>query len=312
MPKDPFKNDDEGSQGSLVDQFHKTVREAQGGGRDDDDGDETEEQEVRTEVNEETGKEEVVVTRAQKKQQRGVMREENERLRREKDELNTRLARLEGAFAARQNVRDNTDETDDETEFEAAYEKLQDEHNAAYQAMIAKQKAGTLTEADKTAYKKTSAKIERQRIEMAAERLVERRMAGNVQETAVEVTRAAIRNQYSDVYSNPRAVQYAEGEYRKAIALGKKDGRETLDEAMNSARRAFRMAREPAPSESQRSRFSGAPRGRSGGEREPQTVRMTPELRSMANAKYSHLKNEDDRYKAWANNEGKRMLNDKD
>jgi hypothetical protein len=82
---------------------------------------------------------------------------------------------------------------------------------------------------------------------------------------------------------------------------------------MSSARRAFGMVKEPAPTESQRARFTAPPRGRTGGEREPVTIRMTSELRRMANAKYSHIKDEDKRYKMWASKEGRSLLGeDKD
>jgi hypothetical protein len=39
---------------------------------------------------------------------------------------------------------------------------------------------------------------------------------------------------------------------------------------------------------------------------------MTPELRRMANAKYSHVKDEEKRYKLWANNEGRALMKDDD
>jgi hypothetical protein len=296
MAKDPFGEDD--------DDKEKVVKDAT-----DDDGDDGEVTMERDAAGKEVA---VVSTRAQKKRERGNMREENERLRRENEENRVRLARLEGAFMARNNVRDATDEDDgddDDADFDERYSQLQRQHTDAYKALIAK--GQSVTQADKDEYQKLSARIERQRIEMTAERLIERRAGQQAQQTAQDVMRAAIRARNADVYAKPAAVLYAEGEFRKLRAMGKPDSQETLDMAMGAARRAFGMTKEPAPTESQRARFAGPPRGQTsasgngGG-----TIRMTPELRRMANAKYSHIKDEEKRYKMWANKEGRALLGD--
>jgi hypothetical protein len=303
MPKDVFDDDDDLSEkedkGGPLERFQKQVKEL------------TEDSEVHMEEDA-TGKEVAVVqTRADKKRERFTLREENERLRKENDEAKTRLARLEGAFMARQNVRDDTDEPDDgEEEFERKYSELQKQHTEAYRQLIAK--GHQVTQADKDEYQRMSAKIERQRIEMTADRLIERRQAALSQRTGQDVMRASIRARHEDVYAKPQAVQYAEGEFRKLRAMGKPDNADTLDAAMNAARRAFGMSKEPPPSDVQKSRFAGSPRGNAAPGREPGVVRMTPELRRMANAKYSHVKDEEQRYKLWANREGKALLEDKD
>ena len=304
MPKDVFDDDDDDKggtegEGGPLERFQKQVKDLTDGS------------EVRTEEDATTGTEVVVVqTRADKKRERGTMREENERLRRENEETKTRLARLEGAFMARQ-VKDNTDEGDDgEAEFEQKYAELQRQHTEAYRQLLAR--GHNVTQQEKDDYQRLSAKIERQRIEMTAERLIEKRQAHHSARTGQEVMRAAIRARHGDVYQKPAAVAYAEGEFRKLRATGKPDSAETLDAAMNAARRAFGLSREPAPSEAQKSRFAGPPRGQAVPGREPGVVRMTPELRRMANAKYSHVKDEEARYKLWANKEGRALLEDKD
>lgn len=304
MPKDVFTDDDDekggDDKGGPLERFQKQVKDL------------TEDSEVHMEEDETTGKEVAVVqTRADKKRERLSMREENERLRKENEETKTRLARLEGAYMARQ-IKDNTaDEADDgEEEFETRYADLQKQHTDAYRALVAK--GHQVTQADKDEYQKLSAKIERQRIEMTAERLIEKRQAYQSQRTTSDVMRAAIRTRHEDVYQKPAAVAYAEGEFRKLRATGKPDSAETLDLAMNAARRAFGLSKEPAPTETQKSRFTGSPRGQAAPGREPGVVRMTPELRRMANAKYSHVKSEEERYKLWANKEGRTLLDDKD
>jgi hypothetical protein len=300
MPKDVFTDpDDEKERGDKgpLERFQQQVKDS------------TDDSEVRME-RDDAGAEVAVVTRADKKRERGTMREENERLRRENEETKTRLARLEGAFVARQASRDSTDEEDDgEAEFEERYSQLQKQHTDAYKALIGK--GHNATQAEKDEYAKLSARIERQRIEMTAERLLERRSGEQSMRTTQEVMRAAIRNRHQDVYTKPAAVAYAEGEFRKLRAMGKPDSQETLDIAMHAARRAFGLTREPAPSDATRSRFAGPPRGQST-VREPGVVRMTAELRRMANAKYSHIKDEEKRYKMWANNEGRSLSEDKD
>lgn len=303
MPKDVFDDDDdkEGTEdkGGPLERFQRQVKEL------------TDDSEVHMEEDATTGKEVAVVqTRADKKRERGTMREENERLRKENEETKLRLARLEGAYMARQ-TRDSTDEEDDgEAEFEARYAEMQKQHTDAYRQLLAK--GHNATQADKDEYQRLSAKIERQRIEMTAERLMEKRMAAQAQRTSQEVMRAQIRTRHGDVYEKPAAVAYAEGEFRKLRATGKPDSQETLDLAMNAARRAFGLSKEPPPSDVQKSRFAGSPRGQAAPGREPGVVRMTPELRRMANAKYSHVKDEEARYKLWANKEGKALLEDKD
>lgn len=304
MPKDVFTDDDdekeEKAEGGPLERFQKQVRDL------------TDDTEVRMEQDDATGKEVAVVqTRADKKRERFTMREENERLRKENEEAKTRLARLEGAFIARQNVRDETDEPDsDEAEFEEKYSALQKQHSEAYRQLIAK--GHQVTQTDKDEYQRLSAKIERQRIEMTADRLLEKRQAALSQRAGQEVMRTAIRTRHEDVYQKPQAVAYAEGEFRKLRAMGKPDSAETLDVAMNAARRAFGLSKEPPPSEAQKARFAGSPRGQGAPGKEPGVVRMTPELRRMANAKYSHVKDEEQRYKLWANREGKMLLEDKD
>jgi hypothetical protein len=300
MPKDVFTDpDDEKDDKGPLERFQQQVKDA------------TDDSEVRMERDDQGAEVAVVQTRADRKRERGTMRDENERLRRENEETKLRLARLEGAFSARQNVKDSTDDDEDdgEADFEERYGQLQKQHTDAYRALIAK--GHQVTQADKDEYTKLSARIERQRIEMTAERMLERRSGVDAQRTTQNVMRAAIRARHSDVYQKPAAVAYAEGEFRKLVATGRADSQETLELAMNAARRAFGLGKEPGPTEAQRSRFAGPPRGQSS-VREPGVVRMTPELRRMANAKYSHVKDEEKRYKLWANNEGRSLGKDDD
>lgn len=298
-----FDDDDdkeEKSDAGPLERFQKQVRELTG------------DSEVSIEEDATTGKEVAVVqTRQDKKRERFTLREENERLRKEAEESKVRLARLEGAFMARRAEDATDDEPEgDEAAFEQRYTELQKQHTDAYRQLIAK--GHQATQADKDEYQRMSARIERQRIEMTADRLLEKRQAAMAQQTGAAVMRANIRTRHEDVYAKPQAVAYAEGEFRKLRATGKPDSQETLDLAMNAARRAFGLSKEPPPSDVQKSRFTGSPRGQAVPGREPGVVRMTPELRRMANAKYSHVKDEEARYKLWANREGKMLLEDKD
>lgn len=278
---------------------------------DGDDG--TDEPPVRFERNEDTGEDDPVVplTRKEKKQERLRMRDENAQLRAESIQMRERLARLEGAHSAMSRQGEERDETDAQDDLDAALDQrlteLQDQHTAAWRQLQAR--GQNATQADKDAYAKTIRAIDKEKVRVTTEAIVAQRMAEVQATTQGEVIKAQIRQQYADVYGNPNAVQYAEGEYRKLVASGHKGGPDTLDRAMKEARHAFRMTREPPPSATQRARFAGPPRGRGGpGGAEPESIKMTPELRRMANAAFSHVPDQNKRYELWAKGPGKAML----
>ncbi len=124
-----------------------------------------------------------------------------------------------------------------------------------------------------------------------------------------EQQRHQIRSQYSDVYSNPSAVTYAEGAYKMLLASGEQDGPQLLDKAMNQARVQFRMpgANYMKPTQSDKDRLTGVAGG-GGRNVVDNKVRMGKAEKQMALAMYgdAFAGNEQKAYQAWAKGPGLR------
>ena len=126
-----------------------------------------------------------------------------------------------------------------------------------------------------------------------------------------EQQRHQIRSQYSDVYSNPSAVTYAEGAYKMLLASGEQDGPQLLDKAMNQARVQFRMpgANYMKPTQSDKDRLMGVAGG--GGRNATSSApRMGKAEKQMAMAMYGDAFNGDEKkaYAEWAKKPGKRAV----
>lgn len=295
---------------SAEERFRRRVEGIEGGEEDDTDDDDNDRPEESVEVDETDSDPVVRPTRAEKKRERLRLRDELEETRRKNNELAERIARMEGAQSAMHRQAAVRDETDDEDELDSVLESYQSELESAWNALRAK--GANATEQDKEAYRLKAKEIDKKKAIATADIIVKRRMGEVTEAQSQEAVRAAIRTRYSDVYSNPRAVQYAEGEYRKLVALGERGTPEqVLDKAMEAARTAFRMRSAPPPTERDRRQFSGPPRGRApstgGGDDSGGEIRMTKDLRRMARAMYPNL-SEAESYKKWAQGPGKAYL----
>jgi len=130
------------------------------------------------------------------------------------------------------------------------------------------------------------------------------------QNTAAEVFKANLRQRYPEATSNPQAMAYAEGQQKMLQAQGHDPwAPATVDIAMKAAERAFRIGSHKqgasrAPDPSMRDRLSGSrPGAGGGGSGEASSdgkMVMTKENRKLANAAYSHIKDETTRWKTWA------------
>jgi hypothetical protein len=116
-----------------------------------------------------------------------------------------------------------------------------------------------------------------------------------------------IRSKYHHVVRNTDALRYAQGEYLRLIAKGRPASGETFEQSLREAEREFRLGSTDV-SESQRSKFTSASGGGGGGGGGPRTIKMTPERKKMADAAYSHIKNEAERYTKWAKVHGPKIL----
>lgn len=118
------------------------------------------------------------------------------------------------------------------------------------------------------------------------------------------------RQQYSDVQSNPNANQYARGQYDMLRAQGHPDSPETVDLAMNAARRAFNLrGARSAPTDRDRDQLTGySNTRRTNMDQKSNVVKMGKAEKGMAMAMYGQSFNGDEKkvYSTWAKNVGLR------
>lgn len=149
--------------------------------------------------------------------------------------------------------------------------------------------------------------------------VVRREMARNKPAADAEALKTSQQNaqtqlhaRHGDVTRDARATKFFQANYAKLLASGAPDTWETLDLAMDQTRTELRMTPRggpPAPSAAQKQRLSGMGRGGGGSGAEPKEkgIKLTPEIKKMANAAYPHLPKEK-RLQAWANASGKHFL----
>lgn len=275
---------------------------------------------VDIEPEEEGGEDETPVaakgqTRADKKKERGRLREEHSRMTeehgrvtRENSELKERVARLEGAVTAgmqqtRREV-DRAEAADDPSaaELDGIYEE---QSNLALQIETLGPK---MTDEQQRQFRKKYQQLERRKIEIVTQGA----LAKQPRETQDPQARMrdAIQFQYSDVYGNDRAREWAKGRYYTLIAdpiNPRREGPETVKEALEEARVKFGLTGRPVNG-SEREKFAGTGRGGGGSERGPITkITMTKGQEKLADVAYSHIKDKELRHKMWAAKAGKRM-----
>lgn len=231
--------------------------------------------------------------------------EENQRLREEQEALKLQLAEIRGQLTAtRQQSAPSNDNARDpyQERLAAVYAKQKEAHRAA----SAEIKAETWTPEREAYYERVAQEIEAEKASIHAERVLERRSHATRAEQAQQVWV----QKYPEVYSNPRAYQYAEASFRRKQAMlepGAAITNEMVEEAMEEARTTFKLGPKRAPTVSERSRLSGVPSSGAGGGSAPSGgVQMTPVMRAMALAKYDDVP-EAEALKKWANAEGKRL-----
>lgn len=121
-----------------------------------------------------------------------------------------------------------------------------------------------------------------------------------------------LHSEHGDIVGDERKRMYADGEWRKLIAWGKPNDWSTICEAMERTRQAYGLPLKSrqAPSESYKRKLAGSARGAgaSTGSESRNTVVMGKAEKRMANAMYSHISDEGERYKRWAASAGKKIL----
>jgi hypothetical protein len=235
-------------------------------------------------------------------------------------EANERAERAEQAVAAlRQEMMSQRqppkEEKPKEDTHQVEMDKVYDDQEllvSAYNAAAARK--GGMTPEERADFSRRGREIEQRKINVAARKmLAEQGYAGGKAPTAeeiiVETQRREIAQKYGDVISDQNRLRWVHGRMGQLTAEGLPDNPATLDRAMNEARRKFGLGGNAPPSNAEKQRLAGIPRGggmsSSAGDR---SIVMTGEYRKLADAAYPHIKDKADRYKKWAQGPGRRLL----
>lgn len=148
--------------------------------------------------------------------------------------------------------------------------------------------------------------LQQRRINIATQRAI----AGAMPQIIGASESARYRHQYSDVQSNAQANMYARGQYDILRAQGHPDSPDTVDMAMNAARRAFGLGRgRSAPTDRDRDQLTGySNTRRTNMDQKNNVVKMGKAEKGMAMAMYGQAFNGDEKkvYSTWAKNIGLR------
>jgi len=192
---------------------------------------------------------------------------------------------------------------------------LQEEIDAVYKRRrnLAQQhseraQAGTLTAAEEEVMLK-----EGRELEESTAALVYRREAAKERDNVDprQKTIERIQIQYPDVAENAGAWAWADGRARQLLAKGRQYSQDLVREVMEETRREFRIGGAASPRDD-RTRASLAAPTRGSGSRAAAPasgkIRMTPMMRSMADAAYPNIKDVKKRYQHWAETSGSAYL----
>lgn len=250
------------------------------------------------------------ITRREKRQARlngliteGKKNAERVRELEERDQKREReMAELRGMVAAT-NLRANqpAPPADGKDEFERELDDIYKRQSDAYTAAQAEVKAGTFNVARQRHYEGIAREIETSKADVHMRRTLARTEPVRQQNAAQQHWV----NKYPDVYQNQRAFAYAQGRAQQRAAMGEQITANVVDEIMNETMTTFKIGAKPAPTQSERSKFSGSSATSSGGGGSS-GITLTPELRKMALAAYDDLP-EAEAIKKWTNKTGKRL-----
>lgn len=184
----------------------------------------------------------------------------------------------------------------------AEWEALNDQERALAVQWETLKASKQLTDDKLTEFDKKSKEIIQKRSDISAQRALRNMLpqilgAQNAQ---------SYRNEYADVYANPRAELFAKGTYDQLRAEGHADSPLLVKRAMNAARIKFGMSgSDNGPTENDKRQLSGV----NGGGTRPMkdnTIKMGKAEKSMALSMYGKRFNGDEKkaFKAWAEGPG--------
>lgn len=148
--------------------------------------------------------------------------------------------------------------------------------------------------------------LQQRRIDIATQRAI----ANAMPQFVAASQRQQFAAQYGDVQNNPQANMYARGQYDILRAQGHPDSPETVDLAMNAARRAFNLrGARGTPTDRDRDQLTGYTNTRrTGMDPKSNVVKMGKSEKIMAMAMYGQAFNGDEKkvYSQWAKGPGLR------
>ena len=230
--------------------------------------------------------------------------------------LNERLARLEGHATATMQaqhagaldkqedpIQKGIDQTFDDED------SLKREAEAVYGA--AARGEGTADKKTQEDFNKRHHKITQHRIELV--NMKSNRDNGIRPVDPQEGVQAALRAQYPDIYSNPQAHAFVQSRYGTYRSLGYPDTPELVKTVMAEGRKQFNLRQQggAAPSEAMRAKYQGiSGGGAQGAPSKKGTVRMTPDMKSIAETHYEHRDNltAREKHQLWAKEIGPAFL----
>ncbi len=231
----------------------------------------------------------------------------------ERDSHRDRANRLEAELAvarsqSQQQIHRPAAPMDDPLEKE-----LDDTYNQrkqVFSAWEAKRAQGSMTQQDSDDYMNQARKLERKERDLEGDIRDRKR---NASRDPNELIRAQIQARHMDVYGDNKAVNWAEGLYQQKIAEGDKDSMELLDDCMDKARMQFRIGKKGRAghesSKRDQQRFAGPPRGAGAAAGPPtRTIKMTHDMRRMADEYGRHIKDQGERMQHWVNGPGRNWI----
>lgn len=232
-------------------------------------------------------------TRAEKKQQRSSERwDERER---ELRETRDRMSALERELSEIRRVaqpREEPREDPFQSKLDDVYERRRD---LAARYSLDSRREGGLSKEERAEYESKAKKLEMEQMELVAARAAVRTRPA---QPDPEIT--AIRAKHYDVVSHPQAAKWAHAALAQAEAEGTTLSPRVVDEVAERARKRFNLGGAREASESERSKYTGAPKSGQVSNREPpNTYRMTKDDKKMADSLYSHIKDDATRYRTW-------------
>jgi hypothetical protein len=242
---------------------------------------------------------------------------QNEELKKRLGTLEELAQRLPDSNAIASQVQQNLQAQQQGDPFEYELQRIRREQTELAELYHAKRSKGELTAEQDREYRSRAQDLEDRRVDVIAERKIRQR-APQQGLTEQQVVIANLRAQNPDVFGNQRTTTHAVAVYQQLVAQGFPQDMETANEAIERTREAFSLPsrsgsgrrREPAPTPSQRERYAGSPAGGAGaGRAEPRanTVKITPEVRIMADAAFPHIKDPVARLQKWVNGPGRRI-----